>query len=95
MKLQPVRAQIGEIRLKGRNGQVSAARIAKREFADEIERLGKKGRWIEVLLKYRMMKSRGGQEGKENSSLYGNIKSKSIKNVFKEPPKVEREKGKK
>lgn len=90
MKLHPVRTQIGEIRLKARNGQVSAARIARRELVDEIERLGRKGRWIEVLVKYRMMKSKGGQEGKENSSLYGNIKSKSIKNVFREQPKVEK-----
>lgn len=92
MKLQPVRTQIGQIRLKTKNGQVSAARIAKREFVDEIERLGRKGRWIEVLVKYRMVKSKGAQEEKENSSLYGNIKSKSIKNVFKEQPTVEKEK---
>lgn len=38
-----------------------------------------------------MMKSKGGQEGKENSSLYGNIKSKSIKNVFKQQSQVERD----
>jgi myosin heavy subunit len=94
LRLQPVKAQIGEIRVRIRNGQVSAARIAKREFADEIERLGKKGRWIEVLLRSRMMKSKSNLDGKENSSLYGNIKSKSIKNVFKEQPRVESDKPK-
>lgn len=84
MKLQPVKTQINEIRIKMKNGQNSSARIAKREFADEIERLGKKGRWIEVLHKFRMVKSKIVYENKENNSLYGNIKSKSIKNVFKE-----------
>jgi hypothetical protein len=94
LRLQAVKAQIGEIRVRIRNGQAGAVRIAKREFADEIERLGKKGRWIEVLLRCRMMKSKSNLDGKENSSLYGNIKSKSIKNVFKEQPRVERDKPK-
>ena len=86
MKLQPVKTQINEIRIKMKNGQNSSARIAKRELADEIERLGKKGRWIEVLHRFRMVKSKIVYENKENNSLYGNIKSKSIKNVFKEQP---------
>lgn len=51
MKLQSVRTQIGEIRLKMKNRHLSAVRIAKREFADEFERLSKKGRWVEVLVK--------------------------------------------
>jgi hypothetical protein len=33
-----------------------------------------------------MVKSKIMYENKENNSLYGNIKSKSIKNVFKEQP---------
>lgn len=73
---------------------MSAARIGKRELADEVERLSKKGRWMEVLLRCRMMKSKSMLDGKENSSLYGNIKSKSIKNVFKEQSKVERDRPK-
>jgi hypothetical protein len=36
MKLPPLKAQINEIRIKMKNGQNSSARIAKREFADEI-----------------------------------------------------------
>lgn len=81
--MPPIKNQIGDIRLKTKNSQVSSARIAKRELWDEMERLSKKGRWVEVAQRFRTLKSKSALDGKENSSLYGNIKSKSIKNVFK------------
>jgi hypothetical protein len=64
LKLPTVKGQINNIRLKLKNGQVSSARIAKRELVDEMERLGKKGTWIEVYQKFRMMKSKIPFDGK-------------------------------
>ena len=43
----------------------------------------KRGQWVEVLRQTNKIKSNlCPKEGKENISLYGNVKSKSIKNVF-------------
>lgn len=48
MKLQPLKTQIKLIKDKITNGQLNMARIHKRELIDEIGRLSKKGRWIEI-----------------------------------------------
>ena len=49
MNLQPIKAQIKAIRDKTKSSLMNMARIAKRELLDDIERLKKKGRWVEVL----------------------------------------------
>jgi hypothetical protein len=53
MKLTPIKAQISEIKAKVKSGQMSQVRIKKRELIDEVDRLSRRGRWIEVLWRNR------------------------------------------
>ena len=57
MKLPVIKNQINVVQNKVKNEQVSHARIAKRELADEIERLRKKGKWVQLLAKNKNLKS--------------------------------------
>jgi hypothetical protein len=57
-------------------------RMAKRELATEIERLGRRGQWVEVLGRERQARRPTGKQAKENSSLYGNVKPVSIRQAF-------------
>ena len=57
MNLQPIKAQIKAIRDKTKSSLMNMARIAKRELLDDIERLKKKGRWVEVLHQSKKIKN--------------------------------------
>jgi len=55
-RLHTIKAQISAVEEKLRNNQMNLARIGKRELIDEIERLRKRGRWVEQYRKERMLK---------------------------------------
>ena len=49
MNLPKIKNQIIKIKEKVNNNQMSSSRIAKRQLIDDIQRLKKKGKWIEFL----------------------------------------------
>lgn len=62
MKLAPIKAQISEIKAKVKSSQMSQVRIKKRELIDEVDRLSRRGRWIEVLWRNRNHNKSGWME---------------------------------
>lgn len=82
LSLPQVKQQIQTIRTKNTNSHNSLCRIAKRELSDEIERLKRRGKWVETLIKNRSRKTTVGRNSKENMSVFGNLKTTHIKNIF-------------